>query len=130
MAKDKESTENPQNDVEGGSAPVASKKTPGVLTAVAGVVKEKYQPIYGLKNILSAGLLLFELTKADLRVEVIRFANGEITRDEFYDAMIRLRGLRQGYAEMRRAVNQLSSEELVQRLDEIYSTSGDAAVAV
>ena len=82
MSKDKEVLESSKTDHEGGSAPVASKKTSVDLTAAAGVIKEKYQPIYGLRNILSAGLMLFALASPDLRVGVIRAAHGEPLPDE------------------------------------------------
>ncbi len=89
MSENKEVSKDPKKNNSGGlSAPVASKKTSVDLTGRAEVVKEKFQPIYGLKNTLSGGLMLFELAKADRRVAVIRFANGEITRDEFYGTLI------------------------------------------
>ncbi len=73
---------NSKNKNGSGFAATASKKTSVDLTAVAGVIKEKYQSIYGLKNILSAGLLLFEMVSVDLRVAVIRAVHGESVPEE------------------------------------------------
>ncbi len=52
------------------------KKTSVDLTDAVLPLKEKYQPVYGLKNILSAGVLLFDRIPQHLRERIIRIANG------------------------------------------------------
>lgn len=48
-----------------------------VLTDSAQEIKEDLAPIYGLKNILSAGIVLFGQLDSDQQKQIIRIANGE-----------------------------------------------------
>jgi hypothetical protein len=52
------------------------KHTTVVLTKVAQEVKEDLAPVFGLKNILSAGLLLFGRLSSDQQKDIIAQANG------------------------------------------------------
>lgn len=47
-----------------------------VLTEKAQIIKEDLAPVFGLKNILSAGLLLFGRLKSDEQKSTIAEANG------------------------------------------------------
>ena len=52
-----------------------SKHTTVILTKVAQEIKENLAPIFGLKNILSAGLVLLDRLPADQQKKVIAKAN-------------------------------------------------------
>jgi len=53
------------------------KHTTVNLTEKAQIIKEDLAPIYGLKNILSAGLILFGKLSSDLQKHTIHEANHE-----------------------------------------------------
>lgn len=58
------------------------KHTTVNLTKKAQVVKEDLAPVFGLKNILSAGLLLFGSLTADEQKTIIAKANGASTEKQ------------------------------------------------
>ncbi|MGA2324272.1 MAG: hypothetical protein ABSG22_10535 [Sedimentisphaerales bacterium] len=51
-------------------------KTTVDLTEVANKIRQKLFPVYGLRNILSAGLLLFDRLSGDEQKNIIAEANG------------------------------------------------------
>ena len=53
------------------------KQTTVNLTQKAQAIKEELAPIFGLKNILSGGLLLFSKLTAEQQKTIIAEANGE-----------------------------------------------------
>ena len=53
------------------------KQTTVNLTQKAQAIKEELAPIFGLKNILSGGLLLFSKLTAEQQKSIIAEANGE-----------------------------------------------------
>ena len=53
------------------------KHTTVNLTKKAQAIKEELAPIFGLKNILSGGLLLFSKLTAEQQKTIIAEANGE-----------------------------------------------------
>lgn len=53
-----------------------------VLTEKAQMIKEDLAPIFGLKNILSAGLVLIGKLSAEKKQEIITEANGDILKEK------------------------------------------------
>jgi len=56
------------------------KTTTVVLTGKAKLVKEDLAPVFGLKNILSAGLILLDKLSADEKMKAINDAQGIETK--------------------------------------------------
>ena len=64
-----------------------ANKTTVDLTDVAKAVKDKYMPVYGLKNCLSAGLMLLGKLSTDQRENIILECTKPLTPDQQIDTL-------------------------------------------